>query len=457
MENPEQNRETPEVTENKPKSFKRAIVLIVLVVSVIISLVILWMTDAPPIEDDYTIDDLRSAGPEYAESYNILLSLSEDPCSEGSLAIGLDAEDVNKLSRNRKEIRDTNILDIDTILRVNEEDIERLWEKSLKGRQIISRLDSYEEIADLSPLDLDADLSYLSNFRRLVQIYSCYSTLQLVRGNDLLAANILIQLDSVCRKTSINSRMMVNKLVDYSGIINNLTTANLIANHPKSTGKSIQILSDHFRPLTEEESSLRNAYISEYLIFSKYISPEKLLDFTSTISGNEQSPSKFKIHLFDKPNSSRRLYRNACDRWIAREESIKWDPSDSFSVWPRALRFFPEVHIRMESNEPWPVSYCLYNSIGYTLASILAPAIDTVYEVKIRTLIYDDLLQIVIKKRLGQPVDLTARAYSDEYIIDTDKKIIFSPGPDGISYTDDDIKFDINPDVLNLSSSGQEQ
>jgi hypothetical protein len=48
-------------------------------------------------------------------------------------------------------------------------------------------------------------------------------------------------------------------------------------------------------------------------------------------------------------------------------------------------------------------------------------------------------------------VDLTARAYSDKYIIDVENKIIFSPGPDGKTRTDDDIKLPINPEVLGLT------
>ena len=52
----------------------------------------------------------------------------------------------------------------------------------------------------------------------------------------------------------------------------------------------------------------------------------------------------------------------------------------------------------------------------------------------------DDLLQIVLNQRLGREFSLKARAYSDEYIIDVEKKIIFNPGPDGESYTKDDIK-----------------
>ncbi|GAI51337.1 unnamed protein product [marine sediment metagenome] len=48
-------------------------------------------------------------------------------------------------------------------------------------------------------------------------------------------------------------------------------------------------------------------------------------------------------------------------------------------------------------------------------------------------------------------MSLKARAYGDEYIIDVEKKRIFSPGPDGEADTKDDIKLTINPEVLNLT------
>ena len=64
--------------------------------------------------------------------------------------------------------------------------------------------------------------------------------------------------------------------------------------------------------------------------------------------------------------------------------------------------------------------------------------------------VQDDLFQIVLNKRLGKEISLKARAYGDKYIIDVGKKMIFSPGPDGRPYTDDDIKLIINPEVLGL-------
>jgi hypothetical protein len=48
-------------------------------------------------------------------------------------------------------------------------------------------------------------------------------------------------------------------------------------------------------------------------------------------------------------------------------------------------------------------------------------------------------------------VDLKARAYSDQYIIDIENKKIFSPGPDGKAGTKDDISLPINPEVLGLT------
>ena len=62
--------------------------------------------------------------------------------------------------------------------------------------------------------------------------------------------------------------------------------------------------------------------------------------------------------------------------------------------------------------------------------------------------VHDDLLHIVLNKRLGKEVSLKARAYGDEYIVDVENKKIFSPGPDEKAGTKDDIKLRINPEVL---------
>jgi hypothetical protein len=78
------------------------------------------------------------------------------------------------------------------------------------------------------------------------------------------------------------------------------------------------------------------------------------------------------------------------------------------------------------------------------------PAYDRIFQINTRLQIHYDLLQIVLNKRLGREVNLKARAYGDEYIVDLENKKIFSPGLDGIPHTKDDIKLMINPEVLNF-------
>ena len=69
-------------------------------------------------------------------------------------------------------------------------------------------------------------------------------------------------------------------------------------------------------------------------------------------------------------------------------------------------------------------------------------------------LVTDDLFHIILAMRMGTEYSLKARAYDDQYIIDLERKIIYSTGPDGEPFTEDDIKLQINPDVLGLTEQG---
>ncbi len=79
---------------------------------------------------------------------------------------------------------------------------------------------------------------------------------------------------------------------------------------------------------------------------------------------------------------------------------------------------------------------------------MLLPGYGSVKKCQTRVHVLDDLFGIVINARLGREIDLTARAYSDNYIIDLERKLIYSPGRDREAFTDDDIHLSINPDVI---------
>ena len=122
---------------------------------------------------------------------------------------------------------------------------------------------------------------------------------------------------------------------------------------------------------------------------------------------------------------------------------------ERLTIWPS---FYPFKEPRFpKKNEKLSFLYRCYNPAGSLLLKIIDPDIFTSMPDKIlRIEINNDLLQIVLNKRLGKDVDLTARAYSDKYIIDIEIKMIFSPGPDGKPGTDDDIKLPINPEALGI-------
>ena len=148
-----------------------------------------------------------------------------------------------------------------------------------------------------------------------------------------------------------------------------------------------------------------------------------------------------------KLNSSLRALRNCFDRWIAAEENRR--NIEEFSVWPA---IYPDLTVAIDPNGNYPWYYTAYNPLGSLLIGVLTPAFERFFQIKMKVQIHSDLLQIVLNKRLGKDINLKARAYGDEYIIDVENKKIFSPGPDGIPHNDDDIKLIINPEVLNFSN-----
>jgi hypothetical protein len=123
------------------------------------------------------------------------------------------------------------------------------------------------------------------------------------------------------------------------------------------------------------------------------------------------------------------------------------------SVWPWESPNWPKSQLDESlfdalSHERPP--YILYNPVGATYMSICMPSFRGLPKIKRNNLITDDLFQWVLDRRMGEAGSLKARAYSDEYTVDIEKGLVFSVGPDGEAYTDDDIKLRIDPVVLGL-------
>ncbi|MCJ7728828.1 MAG: hypothetical protein MUO27_02965, partial [Sedimentisphaerales bacterium] len=315
-------------------------------------------------------------------------------------------------------------------LTANAENILRVWQNAQKGRDIINQLNTFPEIADLTKPYMTEFLKFLSNFRRLILLHRDFVCLQSCQGNEEITLNELLKLDNVVRKLDVNARSFITKLVYIACFSVNIKTANFIINNPKTSEDSLKLLAEHFQPLTNEDTSLRNPMIFEYLTFKNEL-----------INIDKKSKNPFLIKL----NSTLRLYKNFWDYRIAAEKGCQ--KISKLSVWPS---IYPALPVQVDPNGNTPWFYKVYNRTGSLFLTILMPAYVRIFQRNTKLQIHYDLLQIVLNKRLGREVNLKARAYSDEYIIDLENKKIFSPGLDGIPHTKDDIKLMINPEVLNF-------
>lgn len=469
-----------------------------IVFMLLFGLYLLWRLDAPPIENDYTIADLRSAPAEFDRSYELLLSLGEDDpdAVDGFPAIGLTSEDCDLLYRFRRESRETGegydnvrralLSDPNGILRAWEDaqdgrdiieqlsggltseyidlltrpgrelrktgngyddvrrfvlsdpnGILRAWQNARKGRDIIEQLSGFDEIADLTPPDLAVEFDYfgsLANLRRVYHFNVCLATEQ---GESEQAVRELIEFDNVFRKLIVNARSTMLQLVCYGGMFKDYKTASFVVNNPHASRESLDMLSMHFTPLSKEQWSWRNQCVFEYL------SRRNLLDSTF------EELILYK-HVLLKRNSTVRVLRNHWDSWINCKEWRRgeYDPYQ-FSVWPELYPdCMPKVGFDGDLDPFETRRYRWYNPIGAMFLAMTVPSSRELFGPRNRLKIQEDLFRILLDKRLGKEVSLKALAYSQEYIVDVDKKIIYSPGEDGEPFTHDDIKLSINPEVI---------
>lgn len=442
----------------KGKRLAIACIVISIFTSVIILpiLVSLWRLDAPPIPNDYTIADLRSAPEEYAKSFDLLKKSEDERARLSDVLIDLSQQDVEALREtswtyhytNAREsglfAEDVNMLydihegienavgwsGIAEIIDGHAEPIMQAWENGINGRQLIAELNRFAEIADLSEPNMFGELGSLSKLRTLVHLYNSASLVLARQGYTDTAIAELAQIDTVIRKLSLNVRSSFWRRVCVTALIRGMNSANFIANDPNITIESVTALADHFSPLTAEQTSFRNSIIFEYLTIQAVLA---------------ELPEDSGLLRFHKYNSSCRLLRNFCDDWIQSDSSMPETSRQRFSVWPSV---YPDSPVSIRADEYLPWHYFAYNPIGAPLISIITPALSKAFSLKVELQIYDDLLQIVLNKRLGKPVSLKARAYGDEYVVDLEGKKIFSPGPDHKAGTKDDISLPINPDVL---------
>ena len=412
---------------------------IALGVFILVEMILLsyWRIDAAPIANDYTTFDLRSALPLWNWTYALLNSLADknDDLMDAT-AIGLSLEDLKNLEEINNIFREKDLQTISQQLQANADEILSIWRNAKKGRDIFAKLAVFPHIADLTEPDWNYRLRWMKNFKHLIFLHRAYICLQSCQGNHKTAIDELTKLDSIIKKMSLNARTLIMRLVCTACFKMNMETANFIINNSETPNEVLLALKRRMAPFSDEHVSLRNPMIFEYLTFKN-----ELKKFT------HEPRLRYSCFPPLKLNSTLRLYRNFCDKWLSVSEHRA--EIEGFRVWPALYVNFP---VKMGLQEKLPWCYKVYNPAGSYCISILTPNIEKVMEIRTKLQVHSDLLQIVSDKRLGKEVSLKARAYSDEYIVDVENKKIFSPGPDGKPGTKDDTKLSINPEVLGWST-----
>lgn len=405
-----------------------------------VAVVAFWAWDMPPIENDYTMADLRSAPPECEKSYAILLELLQNTTKEvpyeetpeekekreksdketleyfqtlpGDVNIdGLDEKGLESLFSEsippKTQTRyvciglgldgeDDVILEIisdkmDDVTKVDEEikfavehqtDIERLWQKAKKGRVLLQQLDSFAEIANLTePTSMDSFLQTdvsLINLKVLWEILYLDCLLECERSNCDQAARELILFDSVISKTKLNSRYLLHSLAYMECISRDLEIASTIATHPNCKPATLETLKKHFGQ--KHSISFENELIFEYLLQKATV--EEL---------SRQSGTSNSLFLLKK-NSTLRVFRNYTDG------HLKWYGYRGFSKDDlcNVCRFMNVKGFDYgQLSTPWRL-YSIYNPTGSRTILILTPAIGkikkTVERINRKTVLLNSLL-----------------------------------------------------------------
>lgn len=388
------------------KSYIRIALFVIATVSLIYIL-----KDEPLIESKYSWNDVPTASPTSAESYNLIYT----HFTEGDKEIKIDLG--NKDIYNGFE---------DPLS--YEKQILTAWNKNKKARKLVKNLNSFDEIADLSTEENAVDYNSIK-FVYLARLYGLYSNLMAEKGQSIVSARTLSEYHSVIRKALPYSRFTIHKVIFASSANRNIESAYKIARLPSCHKASLRILLENFKPLTNQEISYRGAFISEYF-FITYPFHEEI----------------FYDHLFCP------LLEDSC--------IPKWNQYILKLIWPLIYREnvtlnfrTKEFELMIEDASKHPPNFSktkafvsthedkpnFRNSGGWFLQNsslfVLTDFPEKMSKIKIKS----DILALYLHKRLGKKIALKDYYTGKDYHQIDKSPYYISLGPDGKLGTDDDI------------------
>jgi len=373
------------------------------------------LTDARPIENDYTINDVVSNDPEVLKSYEqFLLLVSKDK------GVKVDTETLLSVSTKIAHPDCTNILACST-------DILQAWDSITEVRAVIEKLDSYPGLTDLTPqmhFDEKTPIQRWRTLRSLSSLYAAYARVKIAEGKPEEAARELAKLHCVTRKVLPYSFRPVDKGIWSRMAIMQIEAAAYILRNPQCTPETLKILQTAFPPLSSEAISLRRVIIADYLLVKGLCETHTSLGKILCLDSKSQTLSqKFISSLPCKKNLSIRLFRKNCD-WFLKGSAMK-QPIINTQEFNMDAFFKRRPSLR--------------NMGCWFLIGVATPNYWRLSENSVKAKIMSDLLAIEISERLHTPLLMNDFYIDAPYSRDPKTGELFSVGPDLKPNTEDDI------------------
>jgi len=478
----------PEKAKGRRRIRKWLIIASIPVLSVA-TLYLLWRLDAPPIENDYSISDLRSAPADCSDSYDLLLKFAkptdqpEPPPSfdlDSTIAKvnekmakaqeekghGLTEEELEEIwdeVEAEREIReytgyenptlglsaeDDRVLEDSRIINPIAEEtlhdcagaIDLAWEHAEKARAIIRELNQFAEIADETSPDSYFPEGGLfvegisSNIGKMGRVYLAKTNIECERGNYKRAIEYLLEYSTMGRKLSATARSFEMKWCFVFIERMCIDRANYIINQREVSRSQIKKIVSHLPHLSDEQISLQNVLIFDYLTFKSFVyDQQRVLQAI-----NKSDKSGITAGML-KPNFTLQLYKGLLfNRPYAK---VVWPGiyPDSWSVWKNGNEW---------DNFSWQYKY--YNPYGGCMVAITMQAWGRAHMIANNLKLTVELFHLIAKRRLDPTFDLASAVEDMGFSIDVEAKRIHKQEFDRDGVLDNEIALDIDPAVLGL-------
>lgn len=367
--------------------------IILTIISILLSLLMLFTADAPPLENDYTWSDVVST-------------------TNPTTAIMRELQNMQFTNVRYEKERD-NILDF-------EDEIEQLWNETEHVRARIRKAIEYDFIV------YDTAISNIRNsyntIRDILRLYNTYVELKIAKEEFEEILTPLEESDALIRKLMSRCPSTQFKYVMLMNHVFVLSHAHEMINNTNCLSHIKNKLITMFTPLSDEEMSLKNAAIGQY-VYAKYTMPEHIYSHIS--ASWIPSTNNIMRYVLFHDNTTISEMRKGLDMYLQCATNRPLDFSKYSSYVYTLYRPFDFLNM---FGRQYARSSC-YVLLYYT---------QRIIEYYIRS----DIILMGMHHSLGKSLILDDPYTNKPYKKKINDNSYYSAGPDGIYDTHDDI--DIN-------------